>query len=70
MFNWEQANQTRRASALATTFTPEEFAHLYVLREQCQTKQDCGEFGLDERRLRFVLWLVAHGRLSEGVERG
>lgn len=68
MSAWEHANQTLRASALAATFTPEEFAHLHALREHYQTTQDCSEFGLDSRRLRFVCWLVAHGRLSEGIE--
>ena len=68
MFAWEHANQTLRASALAATFTPEEFAHLHALREHYQTSRGCVEFGLDERRLRYVRWLVAHGLLSEGIE--
>lgn len=68
MFTWNKANQTLRASALAATFTPEEFAHFHALREQFQIDQDCGEFGLDEARLQFARWLVEHGRLSEGIE--
>ncbi|HEX8036695.1 MAG TPA: hypothetical protein VF510_22750 [Ktedonobacterales bacterium] len=68
MFLWEKANQTRRAATLAASFTPEEFARLYLLREQYETSRDCGEFGLDERRLRFARWLVEQGRLNDGVE--
>jgi hypothetical protein len=67
MFTWERANELQRDATLAATFTPEEFIRLQALREQYETSQDCGEFGLDERHLRFARWLVEHGRLSEEV---
>ncbi len=65
MFTWERADELQRETALAATFTPEELIRLRALREQYETSQDCGEFGLDERHLRFARWLVGHGRLSE-----
>lgn len=54
MFVWEQGNRARRASTLAASFTPEEFARLVVLRERYETSRDCEEYGLDVRRLCFV----------------
>ena len=67
MFTWERANELQRDTTLAATFTAEELRCFRALREQYETSQDCGEFGLDERRLRFARWLVEHGRLSEEI---
>ena len=65
MFTWERANELQQDATLAATFTPEELSRLRALREQYETSQDCGEFGLDERHLCFARWLVEHRRLSE-----
>jgi len=67
MFTWEHANELQQDATLAASFTPEELIRLWALREQYETSQDCGEFGLDERRLRFARWLVEHKLLSEEV---
>lgn len=67
MFTWERADELQREATLTATFTPEELIRLRALREQYETSQDCGEFGLDERRLRFARWLVEHRLLSEEV---
>ena len=67
MFTWERADELQQETALAATFTPEELIRLRALREQYESSQDCGEFGLDECHLRFARWLVEHNRLSEEV---
>lgn len=69
MFTREHTHRARRTLAHADAFTPEERAQLEALRARYADTHDCGEFGLDERRLRYVRWLVEHGCLSEHIKR-
>ncbi len=68
MFTWKQGQKARQTLAMADAFTTEERARLETLRVRYEDTQDCGEFGLDERWLLYVRWLVAHRRIGEGVE--
>lgn len=60
----DRRERVRRAT-LDSAFTQEELARVEALRATCEATHDCGEFGLDVRRLRYVRWLVAHGRIGE-----
>ncbi len=65
---WELFEQLRGVSALDERFTRSEIDRLVALRERGQVAHLCSEFDLDQRRLRYVRWLVDHGRIGEGEE--
>lgn len=50
--------------------TPEERRRLTCLRRRLHAHENTLTCGLDERRLRFARWLIAHERLNEGVDQG
>jgi hypothetical protein len=52
--------------ALACSFSPDELAQLFVLREHFQEYPDHGDSDAAIRRLEFARWLYLHGRLTDG----
>jgi hypothetical protein len=56
-----------RAHLLARGFSAEEAARLITWKRRFERRLP---EGVSEQRLRFVRWLVAHGRLHEGVPSG
>lgn len=50
-----------------TDWTAAEKSRLAMLRQQVQTDGNYREFGLDQRQLEFVRWLVVHGKLREDL---
>ena len=65
--SWRGGSEQAHRAALASAFTQEGVARVEALRATCEATHDCGEFGLDLRRLRYVRWLVEHGRIGEGA---
>jgi|SwirhisoilCB2_FD_contig_31_4062111_length_300_multi_5_in_0_out_0_2 hypothetical protein len=65
----KSSNDTTAQPAIAaeSRFTPDEMARLATLRERYQTQPDCGEYGLDPKRLAFARYLVRKGILSEDL---
>lgn len=71
MLPWDRrADSTNRAELLRDVFTEPQLAMLTAFRARVVKYQAREEHGLDERRLEFASWLVAHGRLCEEIEGG
>jgi hypothetical protein len=47
------------------SFTNEEMMRLRALRARADAHPDYEDRGIDERRLKFLRWLVEHGKLSD-----
>jgi hypothetical protein len=62
-----QANTNGIPTMLGSNFTAEEAARLQCLRENFHVHAEYLERIIDERRIEFVRWLIATGRISEAV---
>ena len=74
MFSWlRNDNATFLNSArldipkLADVCSTDEVTRLEELRARLPAGGTCREFELDERRVEFVRWLIAHGKLGEDM---
>lgn len=68
MLYWHNPRTLTRPAAVRGEDLPVTvLARLCELREHTLTRRICQEFGLDERRLLYVRWLVEHGRIGEGI---
>jgi hypothetical protein len=52
---------------LADVCSTDEVARLEEMRARLPAGSTCQEFGLDERRVGFVRWLITHGKLRENM---
>lgn len=69
MLPWDRrADPINQTELLREIFTESQLAMLTALRARIAKYQAHEEHGLDERRLEFASWLVAHGRLGEGID--
>lgn len=48
----------------------EELRRLTAFQRRCDYQPQCAEWEMDPRRLEFVRWLIAHGRLSDDLAQG
>lgn len=62
-----QSNTNSSPTLLGSNFTAEEAARLQNLRENFHVHAEYLERIIDERRIEFVRWLIATGRISEAV---
>ena len=52
---------------LADVCSTDEVTRLEEMRARLPAGGTCQEFELDERRVEFVRWLIAHGKLGEDM---